>query len=62
MVEVGCAMLWGEVEDYAKHSMTGWWYGVVPMTVQGGVITDLAFTSMPYLRSRYSDDGGDVAA
>lgn len=57
MVEVGCGLPWGEVEPYAAHSLTGWWHGVVPMTVQGGVITDLAFVSMMTLRNRYSDDG-----
>lgn len=46
MVEIGCALPWGTVESYAKHGMTGWYYGVCPMTVQGGVITDLAFVSM----------------
>lgn len=62
MVEVGCALPWGEVEAYAKHGLTGWWHGVVPMTVQGGVIRDLNFISMLTLRDRYSDDGADVAA
>jgi hypothetical protein len=62
MVEVGCAMPWGTVESYAKHSMTGWWQGVVPMTVNAGQITDLAFVSMIELRRRYSDDGGDIRA
>jgi hypothetical protein len=62
MVEIGCAMPWGTVEGYAKHSLTGWWWGVVPMTVQGGVITDLSFLSMIRLRERYSDAGSDIAA
>lgn len=62
MVEVGCALPWGTVEDYAKHGLTGWWWGVVPMTIQQGVITDLAFKSMLWLRDRYSDDGADIAA
>lgn len=62
MVEVGCALPWGSVESYAKHSLTGWWYGVVPMTVNAGQITDLAFVSMIELRRRYSDDGADVRA
>jgi hypothetical protein len=52
----------GNGGGYAKHSLTGWWYGVVPMTVQGGVITDLAFVSMLTLRALYSDDGADVRA
>ena len=29
------------MEGYASHSLTGWWYGVVPMTIQAGAITDL---------------------
>jgi hypothetical protein len=62
MVEVGCAMPWGEVEAYARMSLTGWWWGVVPMTVQGGEITDLAFKSMISLRAEFSDDGSDVQA
>jgi hypothetical protein len=55
MVEIGCALPWGTVESYAKHGMTGWWYGVVPMTVQGGVITDLSFVSMLTLEREYGD-------
>lgn len=62
MVEIGCGLPWGTVENYAKHGMTGWWYGAVLMTVQGGAITDLNFISMPTIRARYSDDGADVAA
>lgn len=60
MVEVGCGMLWGEMEQYAAHSLTGWWFGLVPISVQGGVITDLSFISMNTVRDRYSDDGGDI--
>lgn len=63
MVEVGCAMPWGEVEDYIQHGApTGWWWGVVPMTVQDGLITDIEFRSMLDLRDRYSSDGADVRA
>ncbi len=57
MVEVGCGLPWGVVESYARHSLTGWWWGVVEMTVQDGAITDLNFISMLSLRDRYSDDG-----
>lgn len=53
MVEIGCALPWGEVESYAKHGITGWWWGVVPMTVQGGVITDVAFKSMLSLEREF---------
>lgn len=62
VVEGGCALPWGEVEHYAMHSPTGWSYGVVDLTVQGGVILDAAFVSMLTLRRRYSDDGADVRA
>lgn len=55
MVEVGCAMPWGTVESYAKMSSTGWWWGVCPMTVSGGVITDLSFTSMLTLERQFGD-------
>jgi predicted MPP superfamily phosphohydrolase len=55
MVEIGCALPWGTVESYAKHGMTGWWYGIVPMTVQGGVITDLSFVSMLTLERDFAD-------
>jgi predicted phosphodiesterase len=55
MVEIGCGLPWGTVEAYAKHGLTGWWYGAVLMTVQGGVITDLNFISMPSIEARYSD-------
>jgi hypothetical protein len=51
MVEVGCAMPWGELEHYAQHSATGWWWGVVPMTVQDGMITDVQFVSMLTLQA-----------
>lgn len=62
MVEIGCALPWGTVEAYAKHSLTGWYWGACEMTVCGGVITDLNFISMLSIRSRYSSDGADVRA
>lgn len=62
MVEIGCGLPWGTVEDYAKHSLTGWWYGVCDMTIRQGAITDVNFVSMLTLRDRYSDDGADIAA
>jgi hypothetical protein len=62
MVEIGCALPWGVVEGYAKISLTGWWWGAVLMTVQGGTISDLNFVSMKSIRDRYSDDGADIAA
>ena len=60
VIEAGCGLPWGEVEDYAKHSMTGWWWGAVELTVEGGQVTDFNAVSMKTLRSLYSDDGADV--
>jgi len=54
MVEVGCGMPWGEIESYAQHSSTGWWWGVVDMTVVDGTITDVAFVSMLRLETENS--------
>ena len=53
MVEVGCAMPWGEIESYAAHGMTGWFWGVCELTVQAGAIIDVNFLSMLTLRSKY---------
>lgn len=55
VTEIGCAMPWGEVETYTKIAPTGWWYGIVPMTVQDGAITDIDFVSMISLRSKYAE-------
>lgn len=55
VVSVGCGLPWGWVEDYAKLSMTGWWWGVTSTTIQDGVITGLNFTSMLELEASFSD-------
>lgn len=60
LIEAGCALPWGEIEKYAKHSMTGWWWGVVEITVRGGQITDHRAISMKSIRLEFSDDGADV--
>lgn len=60
VMEAGCALPWGEVEHYARHSMTGWWWGVVEITICDGEITDWSAISMKTLRSEFSDDGADV--
>lgn len=60
VIEAGCALPWGEIESYAKHSMTGWWWGVVELTIRDREITDWNAVSMKTLRSEYSDDGADT--
>jgi len=54
VIEIGCAMEWGEVESYVGVAPAGWWWGVVPMTVRDGSITDIGFTSMLTLRERFA--------
>ena len=60
VIEAGCALPWGEIEPYAAKSMTGWWWGVVELTIRGGEISDWRAVSMKTLRLRYSDDGADI--
>lgn len=54
-VSAGCALPWGHVEDYAKHSNTGWWWGVLSLRVSKGVIFDENWISMQTLSRRYAD-------
>lgn len=55
VLEVGCALPHGTIEDYALHSMTGWWWGVVEVLLWGGQIMEAKQHSMLGLRSKYSD-------
>jgi len=55
MIEVGCSIPWGEIESYAQHSATGWWWGVCDLTVSDGVVTDLSFVSMLKLKREFGD-------
>lgn len=60
VMEVGCALPWGEVEDYAAHSIINWWYGFVIADLMGGRIVGCEKVDMMTIRDRYSDDGADV--
>ncbi len=60
VMEVGCALPWGEVEDYAAHSIINWWYGFVIVDLMGGRIVSHEAVDMMAIRDRYSDDGADV--
>lgn len=55
MVEIGCALPWGTIESYARHGVTGWWWGVCDLTVNQGEITDVGFVSMLTLKARYGE-------
>lgn len=61
VMEVGCAMPWGEIEDYAINSITNYWWGLVIVDLMGGRIVSAEKVDMMAIRDRYSDDGADVA-
>ena len=58
VLEVGCALPWGEVEAYAKHGIVGWWYGAVIVNLMGGRIIGIEAIDMMSIRDKYSDSGG----
>jgi hypothetical protein len=61
VMEVGCALPWGEIEDYAAHAINNWWWGLVIVDLMGGRIVASEKVDMMAIRDRYSDDGADVA-
>ena len=54
IVNVGCALPQGHIEDYATHTLTGWSYGIADMVISGGHVRDYNFISM----DRLSEDHG----
>lgn len=54
VISAGCALPEGHIEPYAKHSLTGWRWGCLELTLRGGVILDESWVSMNTLRQRYS--------
>lgn len=53
VLNVGCSLPQGHIEDYASVSLTGWWWGVHVLTIKGGQITDIEAVSMRTLQERY---------
>jgi hypothetical protein len=53
VVNLGCALPDGHVEDYAKHCTTGWTWGCYDLLIRGGHIESASFVSMPELERRY---------
>lgn len=54
VVDVGTALPHGYVEDYAKHSKTGWSWGIVDLTVVNKRIESVNHISMVDLENQYS--------
>lgn len=53
VVNAGCALPFGHVEDYARMSTTGWDYGVFELTLQAGQIISEKWFDMIELREKY---------
>lgn len=53
VVNLGCALPHGHIEEYARHSTTGWWYGCHDLLIQGGHIQEVKQVSMLELERRY---------
>jgi len=53
IINVGCALPDGHIEEYARHTLTGWSYGISDMTIQHGHVQDYHFVSMNHLGECY---------
>jgi hypothetical protein len=54
VVNLGCALPHGHIEPYVGHGMSGWWYGIVELTIYDGRIQDINRISMLTLEREYS--------
>lgn len=53
VLNLGCALPDGHIEDYAKMSTTGWTFGIYDLTIGGGHILSASFIPMAELERRY---------
>ncbi len=53
VLNLGCALPDGHIEDYAKMSTTGWTFGIYDLTIGGGHILSASFIPMAELARRY---------
>lgn len=53
VVNAGCALPNGHIEGYARHNLTGWWWGVVELVIARGKIASVSETSMAELAHLY---------
>jgi predicted MPP superfamily phosphohydrolase len=54
IIDLGCALPDGHIEDYAKHALNGWTFGVYDLLIQFGHIQSAKFISMAELEERYA--------
>jgi len=55
VINLGCALPDGHIEDYAKHSLTGWSYGAYDITIKDGKISERTWIPMGKLKEEYSE-------
>jgi hypothetical protein len=53
VLNLGCALPNGYIENYAKHALTGWTFGIYDLTIQHGSIQADSFIPMAELEERY---------
>lgn len=53
VLNLGCALPYGHVEDYARDALTGWTWGVYELFIRAGHIESAKFVSMLELEERY---------
>lgn len=55
VINLGCSLPEGHVEEYAKHSLTGWSYGVYDLSIVDGKIEDRTWVPMTKLMREYAN-------
>jgi len=54
IVNVGCALPFNHVEEYAKLNLTGWSWGIVELGIWENHIQESQFISMDRLEKQYA--------
>lgn len=54
ILDLGCALPDGHIEEYAKHALNGWSYGVYELTIQFSHIQAAKFIPITELEERYA--------
>ena len=55
IINLGTSLPTGHVEEYAKHTLTGWSYGVYDIYIKDGKIDERSWIPMDNLIERYGE-------
>ena len=55
VVNLGCSLPTDYIEEYARHSVTGWSYGVYDITIRDGRIKSCTWVPMDMLLEEYAN-------